>query len=191
MKNWKTIFIALGTGLLIGLAFLAFTLGIVRSMDALNLGNAPELLEEPKDNPFLGVTLANLSTGDTIVIGEQPGLAFMNFWAIWCPPCVRELPSIEQLYQDRKEEMAFYLITLDEPAQLGKTFAEDKGYSFPVYAPVGELPESAWAGGGIPLSLLTRADKALIYHFGSADWNSSRVHRLLDNLRAEPMVDSR
>ncbi|MDJ0891725.1 MAG: TlpA disulfide reductase family protein, partial [Gammaproteobacteria bacterium] len=28
----------------------------------------------------------------------------LNFWATWCPPCRREIPSMERLYQLLKEE---------------------------------------------------------------------------------------
>ncbi len=31
-------------------------------------------------------------------------VVMLNFWATWCPPCRREIPSMESIYQDLKEQ---------------------------------------------------------------------------------------
>ncbi len=31
-------------------------------------------------------------------------IVLINFWATWCPPCRREMPSLEDLYQKFRDE---------------------------------------------------------------------------------------
>ena len=35
---------------------------------------------------------------------------FLNFWGTWCPPCRKEWPSIQALYDAKKGEVDFVLI---------------------------------------------------------------------------------
>ncbi|MCS6790259.1 MAG: TlpA family protein disulfide reductase [Bacteroidia bacterium] len=43
----------------------------------------------------------------------------INFWATWCRPCVKELPFLEQAYQQLREKVPvrFWLISVDSPPQ--------------------------------------------------------------------------
>ena len=34
-------------------------------------------------------------------------VVFINFWATWCPPCIAEMPSIQNLYKDYKDKVEF------------------------------------------------------------------------------------
>jgi thiol-disulfide isomerase/thioredoxin len=41
----------------------------------------------------------------------------INFWATWCPPCLAEMPTIEQAYQKHKAEGIMVLaVNTDDPA---------------------------------------------------------------------------
>lgn len=71
-------------------------------------------------------------------------VVFLNFWATWCPPCNKELPDIEELYNEynlNKDEVVFLGIANPSSAEypnnqdVGKeeviSFLEDKKYTFP------------------------------------------------------------
>lgn len=67
-------------------------------------------------------------------------VVFLNFWATWCPPCVREMPYIEELYEAYgKNEGEVVILGVANP-NLGQEgsqesivqFLEQQGYTFPV-----------------------------------------------------------
>ena len=45
----------------------------------------------------------------------------LNFWATWCPPCIEELPSLEEL-QRRMPQVAVVAISTDEDEAAYKRF---------------------------------------------------------------------
>jgi thiol-disulfide isomerase/thioredoxin len=48
---------------------------------------------------------AELSDGGRIRLTDLAGkVVFLNFWATWCGPCRMEMPSMETLYQELKNE---------------------------------------------------------------------------------------
>ena len=60
-----------------------------------------------------------------LMIHKQNGLMFedlkekntvINFWADWCPPCIKEIPELNALYEENKDELNVYLFHFDELA---------------------------------------------------------------------------
>jgi len=48
-------------------------------------------------------------------------LFVVNFWATWCPPCVKELPYFEAVSKEYDpDKVRFILISLDFPSQIEK-----------------------------------------------------------------------
>ena len=48
-------------------------------------------------------------------------MVVLNFWATWCPPCIEELPSLEEL-QRRMPDVAVVAISTDEDRQVYQRF---------------------------------------------------------------------
>jgi thiol-disulfide isomerase/thioredoxin len=111
-------------------------------------------------------------------------ITFLSFWATWCAPCVAELPSIEALHEDYKEQINFVLVTHENPEVIQK-FLEKKDLNLPVYFPI-SIPPKALQSNSIPTNFLIDGEgRVLIKETGAANWNSKKVRGLLDGLLNE------
>lgn len=123
--------------------------------------------------------------GNSLDFSEAKGkVVFVSFWATWCPPCIAEMPNIEKLYQDYKNDVVFLLVS-NEEQEVISTFKEKKGYDFKVYSSVTKHPD-AFETRSIPRTyILDRKGTIVVDKSGAADWNSNSVRDLLDTLLSE------
>ena len=49
-------------------------------------------------------------------------VVLLNFWATWCPPCIREMPSMERLHQQVNAE-DFKVIAVNQMEDVDQVFA--------------------------------------------------------------------
>lgn len=80
--------------------------------------------------------------GDLMNFSDLKGkTVLLNFWATWCPPCIAEMPDLNDLYEKVSEEVVFVMISRDEDFEKAKKFVEKKEYSFPIYQLASSLPK--------------------------------------------------
>ena len=111
-------------------------------------------------------------------------VVFINFWATWCPPCIAEMPSIQNLYTDYKEKVEFLLVTNDPYSEINE-FLGKKNYDFKILRPV-TFNTSVFEVSTIPRTfLIDKSGKIIIDETGAANWNSDKVRLVIDNLLKE------
>ena len=96
---------------------------------------------------FSGIAL---NTGQQISLGDYRGkIVLVDFWASWCPPCLRSLPAYDQMRQAiGTGEFEIIAINVDENTEDGLEFLKDHPVSYPVLAdPEGKI--------GIPYGIRT------------------------------------
>jgi peroxiredoxin len=129
------------------------------------------------------------------VDGAQHALAdyrgkfvLINFWAVWCPPCRKEMPSMQRLYDMRKGD-DFELLAVHIGPNLAKAseFAQKHGLSFPVLVDA-DMALTAWKLRGLPTTfLLDPQGKILAKASGERDWDSPAMLRTLQEYMNQPV----
>lgn len=108
-------------------------------------------------------------------------VVLVNFWATWCPPCVAEMPGMQDLYEKFGDRIEFMFIARDEQDRVER-FISKNTYSFPVYFEK-TAPPSEMRSNSLPTTYLIDKTGAIrVNKTGAADWNSNKVHKLIEDL---------
>jgi thiol-disulfide isomerase/thioredoxin len=108
-------------------------------------------------------------------------VVFVNFWATWCAPCRAEMPSIQEVYDDYSDKVEFVFVS-NEDWNTITNFYMSKGYDLPTYNPLSKRPKE-FNSETIPATFILDKNGAIAMEKnGPANWNSSKVRALLDEL---------
>ncbi len=108
---------------------------------------------------------------------------FLNFWATWCPPCIGEMPQIQELYDKFKnnEDVVFLLVSNEDLSKI-KTFISNKEYSFPVYSSRYKAPE-IFASKSIPTTFLIDKNGIIkVKETGAKNWGGEKMEQIITDL---------
>lgn len=108
-------------------------------------------------------------------------VVFLNFWATWCPPCIAEMPSLNELYTDYKNKVRFVLVSNEKVSTVQK-FMKKNNYDLNSYVPLSNYPEN-FKVRSIPRTfLIDKEGRIVIDKIGAANWNSQKVRMQLEAL---------
>ncbi len=120
--------------------------------------------------------------------GEKldPGLLkgeviFLNFWGTYCPPCIAEMPEIQNIYNDYKDKVRFILVSA-EPIEKVETFLASRNYDLPGYYGGRNMPEP-FSVRSVPTTFIISEDgRIVLKKVGAADWDSKSMRRIFNQL---------
>jgi thiol-disulfide isomerase/thioredoxin len=115
--------------------------------------------------------------GKTFTLSSLRGkVVFLNFWATWCPPCRAEMPSINTLYGQFKDDKNVVFLTVDTDGNYkkAKSFLNKKQYSLPLYVADSQIPGEL-LGRSIPTTVIINKKGQIAYRQeGAADYGNKR-----------------
>lgn len=60
-------------------------------------------------------------------------VVMINFWSATCPPCREEMPAMQKVYDELKDDgFVILAINVNDMPVVAKKFIESNGYTFPV-----------------------------------------------------------
>ena len=111
-------------------------------------------------------------------------LSLINFWATWCPPCVKEIPSLNRLRALMPQEN-FQLISINyaEGAEVVAEFMEKVAVDFPVLIDEDGSLSAKWKVLAFPSTFVIGPDGNIRYGVNAAiEWDDPDVVQKLRTL---------
>ncbi len=89
---------------------------ILQASDEVPLNNIV-LKETPK--PISSIIFEDFSGKQVNLKNYYGKLIIINFWATWCSPCKKEMPSLDSLYQDNSfNNLEIFAVNMEQPNQI-------------------------------------------------------------------------
>ena len=150
------------------------------------------VLKMPHVTPPLAIQLKD-AFGDTVSLSDYRGkIIFLNFWATWCPTCVVEMPSMEKLHrQFKNQDFAMIAINMQESATQVKSFFEKMRLSFTTLLDSGGEVAAGLAVNALPTTyFLDKEGRIMGVALGPRQWDNPASVELVEFLinRAEPIA---
>ena len=116
----------------------------------------------------------------------QGKVIFLNLWATWCPPCVGEMPGIQNLYDTFKDnkDISFLLVS-NEIKDKVQSFINKKDYTFPVYTTRFQSPQIFFSQSIPTTFVISKKGVIKIKETGAVNWGGDKMEEIINDLLNE------
>lgn len=140
------------------------------------------VFSEPTLQPYQGKQNIKLKLktldGQVVDINSyKDQVVLLNFWASWCRPCVKEIPSLIRL-QDKFQQSDFKIVTINigEPKKEIETFAKKFNLKLPIMMDVDGKTVRDWGVYAYPSNFVLDKNGVIRYAYrGALEWDSQLI----------------
>ncbi len=112
-------------------------------------------------------------------------VVFLNIWTTWCPPCRKEMPTLEALNRKFRDE-DFIMLAASQDVDGANTVApylRQGGFTMPVLIDTGGEVGNRYGVTGYPESfIIDRQGQVVFHHIGYRDWSRADVEKAVRRL---------
>ena len=166
-----------------------FLIGGLASCDALNfLQEEPKLtseeinrflIEKDFEVPHNAIIPRNVTYELTDGVKEpldvnRGKITLINFWATWCPPCIHEMPSMNELHQTMKDRnFRILAVNLGDSPDTVQGFLNQHQYSFDVIVDPDRKVGSQFFVSGLPTTFIMGKEGEILGKIvGPLNWSN-------------------
>lgn len=118
------------------------------------------------------------------IASDHSAVTIVNFWATWCPHCIEEIPSLNELAkQYPADKLRVLSINFKESRDHVADFMKKFHVSFPVLIDRQGDVAAQWGAFAFPSSFIVDDEGRVRYSVNAAiDWNTPKVKAIIDRL---------
>jgi len=172
MKQW-----------LVGILVWMIALGAFASELAL-----PKGVIKVTPRPAPALSLKNLDDETFTLSTKSQRWAFVHFWASWCGPCRREMPSIEALSKQAEVlKLDFFIVNTAETEDIVFSFLGSVAPDVNTLLDLDGLVTENWQPRGLPSTYIVDPKGRIHYVvLGGQNWHRPEYHTFLSSLASNP-----
>ncbi|MGD9549191.1 MAG: TlpA family protein disulfide reductase [Candidatus Krumholzibacteriia bacterium] len=106
-----------------------------------------------------------LDGGSFQLAGQRGKVVLVNWWATWCPPCVEEMPHLQEKVWERfrGEDFAMVAVSRAETPEVVAPWIAARGFTFPVALDRERTAYALFASAYIPRSYVIGRDGRILF----------------------------
>ncbi len=179
-SDWRTVL----TVLLVSLLYAGYS---TAQMTLPELSHELNPVDPPLEAP--GFQLNDMD-GERHALADYKGkVVILNFWATWCPPCRREIPSMEAIHNTFKDE-DFAILAINEWETEDHVFAFtgqlEVDPTFPILFDKESEVAQLYGVKGLPTTVFLDKKGRVVYRaVGGRDFDHPEVKKIIRGLLQE------
>ena len=137
--------------------------------------DAPEFNLEDQDGNFLKMS------------DYKGKVVIVNFWATWCPPCRKEMPSMQRAWEIlKKENIEMLAINVGEDSDQIFSFTAEYPVEFPLIMDKDSSVVRQWKVRGLPTTYIVNPAGQIVYQaIGDREWDSDEIMNQIRKLKKD------
>ncbi|MCK5305628.1 MAG: TlpA family protein disulfide reductase [Candidatus Omnitrophica bacterium] len=110
-------------------------------------------------------------------------VVLLEFWATWCPPCIKAMPHLEKLHNKYKNKGLVIISISAEKESAIKKFVKSKKLTFPVAIDSGRKTNSSYGIKSIPTAYLIDAAGKVIWQGHTMNLKNETIKKALKEVK--------